>query len=148
MLRTSDDADTLCEIKRPPRLEAIFNESDLFFLSGFLFRFFRFFFSFLLLGGLGYFGRFLLFSSFFSHLLETVDPAGRIHDLLLAGVERMAGGADFHLHLFDGGAGLDNVAARADDFGVSEVLWVDVFLHIPTNMQIRYKYTNTSVSIC
>jgi hypothetical protein len=47
-------------------------------------------------------------------LAEFLDPAGGVHDLLLAGVERVAGGTDFHVQgLFHGGAGGEAVAAAA-----------------------------------
>ena len=54
-------------------------------------------------------------------LAEFVDPSGGIHDFLLAGKERVAGGTDFHVQLLtQGGTGREFVAATADhfDFGV------------------------------
>lgn len=55
-------------------------------------------------------------------LTETLDPASGVDDTLLAGIERMAGGADFNVDagLANRGARLEAVAAAADDidFGV------------------------------
>ena len=45
--------------------------------------------------------RFLL-GSFFGQFLEAVDAAGGAHDLLLAGINRVASAANFHFHLFNG----------------------------------------------
>jgi hypothetical protein len=47
---------------------------------------------------------------------ETLDAAGRVHELLLAGKERMAGGADFYADVaLVGGAGDKCVTAGAMD---------------------------------
>src|SRR5215212_7052821 len=54
-------------------------------------------------------------------LAEALDTAGRIDDLLFAGVERMTGRAHFDVQWLDAGrAGLELVAAAASDldFGV------------------------------
>ena len=59
---------------------------------------------------------------------ETVDAAAGIHQLLLAGVERMALGADVHAHVLADGAGLKGLAAHAAHRG-GAVLGMDVFLH-------------------
>jgi hypothetical protein len=48
---------------------------------------------------------------------ETLDPAGRINEFLLAGKERVAGGTNFHFNIPDGRSGLDNIPAGAGDFG-------------------------------
>src|SRR5579884_1182954 len=48
---------------------------------------------------------------------EPLDAALGVHDLLLACVERMAGRADFHADVLAGGAGLERVAALADNTG-------------------------------
>ena len=53
-------------------------------------------------------------------LLETVNTAARVNELLLAGVERMALGADIHLHLFLGRAGLKSALT---------ILGMNIFLH-------------------
>ena len=56
--------------------------------------------------------------------LESLDPAGGIHQFLFAGIEGMAMGADGDGDLLSRGNGLDHVAAGADDlhridFGVN-----------------------------
>ena len=61
-------------------------------------------------------------------LLEAINTSASINQLLLAGVERMALGADIHLHLFFGGAGLECFTAYAANDAFA-VLWMDVFLH-------------------
>jgi hypothetical protein len=55
-------------------------------------------------------------SRFGGALLELVHAAGGVHELLLAGVKRMAGVANTNQNGLAGGAGLDDVAARATDF--------------------------------
>ena len=60
------------------------------------------------LGGLGLGGA----------LLEFVHAAGGVHELLLAGVERVAHVANAHDDHGLGGAGLDLIAAGATDFRV------------------------------
>src|ERR1700741_510872 len=60
---------------------------------------------------------------------EALDAARRVHQLLLAGEERMAVRTDFDVQrLLHGGARLDHVPADADDLGV-EVGGVDALLH-------------------
>src|SRR3954468_10602002 len=46
-------------------------------------------------------------------LLEALDASGGVDQLLLAGEERVAGGADLQAHLVLGGMGLEGVTARA-----------------------------------
>ena len=48
-------------------------------------------------------------------LLEALDAPGRVHQLLLAGEERMALRADLHPDVRAGGAGVDDLAAGARD---------------------------------
>jgi hypothetical protein len=50
-------------------------------------------------------------------LAEALDAAGGVDEFLLAGKERVAGGAYFHLDIFDGGTGFYDVSAGAGDFG-------------------------------
>ena len=50
-------------------------------------------------------------------LVEPFDPSGCIHQLLLAGEERMTTGADFDLHIPPGGVGFERVAAGTIDLG-------------------------------
>ena len=59
---------------------------------------------------------------------EALDASGGVNQLLLAGKERVAGGADFEDDVsLVGGAGLEVVAAGAADVGLL-VLGVDAFL--------------------
>ena len=61
-------------------------------------------------------------------LLETVNTAARVNELLLAGVERMTLGADIHLHFLLGGAGLEGFTAYAANYALA-VLGMDSFFH-------------------
>ena len=62
-------------------------------------------------------------------LLEFVDTAARIHNLLLASVERVALGTDIQLQIMpDGGAGLDDVTAGTRCGNIA-VLGVNTFFH-------------------
>lgn len=62
--------------------------------------------------------------------LELFDSPRRVDQLFLASVERMALGADFHVHLGNRGPYGQNVPARADNFGFFVVCGMNVFLHI------------------
>jgi hypothetical protein len=63
-------------------------------------------------------------------LTEALDATGSIDNLLLAGVERVAGGADFDVQrLAAGGAGRELVAAAAGNFD-RDVIRVDAGLHL------------------
>ena len=53
--------------------------------------------------------------------IEAVHTSAGIDQLLLASVERRALGADFNVDLGLGGAGLDQVSARAGDGAANEV---------------------------
>ena len=64
-------------------------------------------------------------------LVELIDAAAGVHELLLARIERVALGADLNGDVLLGGAGLDNVAAGAPDGGLV-VFRVDAFLHFPS----------------
>ena len=61
-------------------------------------------------------------------LLEFVHAAGGVHELLLAGVERVAHVANAHDDQGLGGAGLDLIAAGATDFRV-HIFRMNVRLH-------------------
>ena len=61
--------------------------------------------------------------------VELVHAAAGVHQLLLAGEERVALGANFHGDVLTGGTGLDHVAAGAADGGPI-VLGMDAFLHV------------------
>jgi hypothetical protein len=63
-------------------------------------------------------------------LTKFVDATRRIHNLLLARVERVAGGADLHMELFlaQSGTGGELIAAAADDFDIL-VLRMNIRFH-------------------
>ena len=61
-------------------------------------------------------------------LVELINTAAGVDQLLLAGVEGVALGADFNGDVLLGGAGLDDGAASALDSGLL-VLRMDSFLH-------------------
>jgi hypothetical protein len=63
---------------------------------------------------------------------ELIDPAAGIENLLLAGVERMAGGADFNVQFAaQRGSGRELVSATANDLYVA-VLGMDSLFHLRT----------------
>ena len=62
-------------------------------------------------------------------LVETVNTSTGVNQLLLAGIERVALGADFNTDLLLGGAGGEGVAASATDGGLL-VLRMDAFFHV------------------
>jgi len=61
-------------------------------------------------------------------LFETIHTAAGVNQLLLAGIERMALGADINLHLFLGGACFKSFTAYAANHALS-ILGMNVFLH-------------------
>jgi hypothetical protein len=61
-------------------------------------------------------------------LLEFVHAAGGVHELLLAGVKRVAGVANADDDGGSGGTRLDHVAAGTTDFRV-HIFWMNVRLH-------------------
>ena len=61
-------------------------------------------------------------------LVELVNAAAGVDQLLLAGVEGVALGADSHGDVLLGGAGLDDSAASALDGGLL-VIGMDSFFH-------------------
>ena len=61
-------------------------------------------------------------------LLEAIDTAAGVNELLLAGVVRVALGADFNAQLLLGGTGDESVAANAGH-GNLLILRMDAFLH-------------------
>jgi hypothetical protein len=62
-------------------------------------------------------------------LTELLDAAGGVNNLLLAGVERMALGANFDVHVLGGGgACLELIAATASYVDFS-IVWMNVGLH-------------------
>ena len=62
-------------------------------------------------------------------LVETINTSTGVNQLLLAGIERVALGADFNTDLLLGGAGGEGVAASATDGGLL-VLRMDAFFHV------------------
>jgi hypothetical protein len=60
--------------------------------------------------------------------LELLDPAGRIHQLLLASIERMAVGADIYGSAINSGAGIVGGAAGTGKGGLF-VFGVQLFFH-------------------
>ena len=62
-------------------------------------------------------------------LLELVDASAGVYDLLLAGVEGMALGADINSKFLLGGAGLEGFTAYAANHGLA-VIGMDVLLHL------------------
>jgi hypothetical protein len=75
-----------------------------------------------------------LASGFFNvvFLPEPLNPSGGVNQLLLAGEEGVAGRANFHLYIFNGGTGLDYVPAGAGDFG-HLVLGMNLLFHVKTS---------------
>ena len=61
-------------------------------------------------------------------LLKFVHPASGVHELLLAGVKRMADVANANDNDRPGRAGFDHVATGATDFRV-HIFWMNVRLH-------------------
>ena len=61
-------------------------------------------------------------------LLEAIDASASVHELLLAGIEGMALGADINLHFRFGGTGLERLTAYAANDALA-VLGMDLFLH-------------------
>ena len=67
--------------------------------------------------------------SAFGQLLETIDAAGGIDKLLLAGVERMTGRAELNMQVGLGGPGVELVPAGTVHVG-QLIFGVDVCLHM------------------
>src|SRR4029453_5285866 len=61
-------------------------------------------------------------------LLESLDPTGRVHELVLTGIERMALGAHFHADVGLGRSGVNHLAARARD-GRVHIIRMNTHLH-------------------
>ncbi len=66
----------------------------------------------------------------FQALFEFLNAAAGIHYLFLAGVERVAGGANGYIKFRLGGAGRPVVATGAFDLGVGVILGMNVGLHM------------------
>ena len=61
-------------------------------------------------------------------LVEAINTSTSVNQLLLAGIERVALGADFHTNVLLGRTGSKDIAACAADGGLF-VLGMDTFLH-------------------
>src|SRR5690606_2509576 len=72
-------------------------------------------------------------------LAETLHPAGRVDQLLLARVERVAVGADIRGDLALGGTSRESVATGAFHHGRG-VYGMDVFLHRCLEFELACKY--------
>ena len=62
-------------------------------------------------------------------LVETIDTSTGVNQLLLAGIERVALGANFHTDVLLSGAGGKGVTAGAADGGLL-ILGMDAFSHV------------------
>ncbi len=62
-------------------------------------------------------------------LVETVDTSTGVNQLLLAGIERVALGADFNPDVLLGGAGRKDIATGTANCGLF-VFGMDTFLHL------------------
>ena len=69
-------------------------------------------------------------------LIETVNTSTGVNQLLLAGIERVALGADFHTDVALGRAGSESVATCTADRGLF-VLGMDTFLHFVHLFRIK-----------
>ena len=71
---------------------------------------------------------FFIFASDTETLLEAIDASAAVNQLLLAGIERVALGANFDLDVLFGGTSLNDFAASTADRRLF-VLRMDTFLH-------------------
>ena len=62
-------------------------------------------------------------------LVETINTSTSVNQLLLAGIERVALGADFNLDVLLSGTGSKHVATSAADCRLT-VLGMDAFFHL------------------
>ena len=69
--------------------------------------------------------------------LEFLYAAGSINEFLFAGIERMAGAANFHMEFLAGAASGKGIAASANNFGFSKIGWVEVLFHISRRIITR-----------
>ena len=60
---------------------------------------------------------------------EFFNPAGRVDEILLARVKRVAIRTDFHVELLFGATGRESIAAGANHLGIGEISWMDTFFH-------------------
>ena len=65
----------------------------------------------------------------FQQLLEAVNPASRVYQVLFAGVEGMAIRTDFHVNRFDRGTDIEHLAAGTGDCGRRKIGWMRILLH-------------------
>ena len=69
-------------------------------------------------------------------LVEPINTSTGVNQLLLAGIERVALGADFNTNILLGRAGGKNITASAADRGLF-VIGMDTFLHFVHLFHIR-----------
>src|ERR1700736_3527807 len=75
-------------------------------------------------------------------LAEFIDATAGIHNFLLAGIERMAIGANFDLQILaNGRASLEMVAAGASDFD-DFIFWMDAGFHRNLDMSVAAESTS------
>src|SRR5882672_9806191 len=80
-------------------------------------------------------------------LAEFIDAAAGIHNFLLAGIERMAIGANFDLQILaNGRASLEMVAAGASDLD-DFVFWMDTGFHGNLDVSVAAESTGTEVRV-
>ena len=72
--------------------------------------------------------RFFMFLLQAETLVEAINTSTGVNQLLLAGIERVALGADFHLNVLLGGTGSKDITASAAD-GSLFVIGMETFLH-------------------
>jgi hypothetical protein len=62
-------------------------------------------------------------------LTELLDAAGSVNDLLLAGIERVALGANFDVHVLASRRACLELIAAATAYGNFSVVWMSIGLH-------------------
>ena len=72
-------------------------------------------------------------------LVETVNTSSGVNQLLLAGIERVALGADFNSDVLLGGTGSKDVTTGAANRSLF-VLGMDTFLHVVHLFLVSYKW--------
>jgi len=71
----------------------------------------------------------LKFRGFGSALFEFIYCPGNVQQVLAAGIEGMAVGANFNMQFLFGGTGDKGVATGANDLGIRKILWVNLVFH-------------------
>lgn len=73
----------------------------------------------------GFLASYLFGLGLLGHFLETIDTAGRIDNLFLAGVEWMTESANFGMHRLNRRTGFEDSATSTRDSGFGIVCWMD-----------------------